>query len=80
MRKVLNISELCMFLNFRKYGRVLNMLREAIMEEFWIFQDSEYVRFLNIQELRKVLNMPEYGWIMSYGRFLNIYGQLFAGF
>ena len=34
MRKVLNISELCMFLNFRKYGRVLNMLREAIMEEF----------------------------------------------
>ena len=28
------VSEFCIFLNFRKYGRVLNMRREAIMEEF----------------------------------------------
>ena len=37
------------------------MRGEAIMEEFSIFQDSGYVRFLHMQELRKVLNMPEYG-------------------
>ena len=53
---------------------------EAIMEEFSIFQDSEYARFLHMQELRKVLNMPEYGWIMSYGRVLNISGQIFTVF
>ena len=40
---------------------------EAIMEEFWILQDSGYARFLHMQELRKVLNMLEYGWIMPYG-------------
>ena len=56
------------------------MRREAIMEEFWIFQDSEYDSFLHIQELHKVLNMPEYGWIVSYGRVLNISGQFFLGF
>ena len=40
---------------------------DAIMEEFWIFQDSKYARFLHMQELHKVLNIPEYGWIMFYG-------------
>ena len=40
---------------------VLNMHWHAIMEVFSIFKDSEYTRFLCIQELPKVLNMPEYG-------------------
>ena len=35
------------------------MRRDAIMEEFWIFQDSEYARFLQMQALRKVLNKAE---------------------
>ena len=48
------------------------------MEEFWIFQDLEYARFLQMQELRKVLYIPDYGWIMSYDRVLNIPGQLFT--
>ena len=61
MCRDLNMSEFCIFLNFCKYRRVLNMGGEAIMEEFSIFQDSEYARFLHMQELRKVLNMPEYG-------------------
>ena len=41
------------------------MRRDAIMEGFWIFQDSKYARFLQMQVLHKVLNMPEYGWKMS---------------
>ena len=53
---------------------------EAIMEEFWILQDSGYARFLHMQELRKVLNMLEYGWMMPYGRVLNKSGQLFTEF
>ena len=28
-----------------------------------ICQDSEYGRVLNMQELHRVLNMPQYGWI-----------------
>ena len=56
------------------------MRQEAIMEEFWIFQDSKYPSFLYMQELGKILNMPEYGWIMSYGRVLNIPGQFLTGF
>ena len=31
---------------------------DAIIKEFWIFQDSEYARFLRMQALHKVLNMP----------------------
>ena len=61
MCRVLNRSEFCIFLIFRKYDRVLGMRREAIMEEFRIFQDSEYARFLHMQELGKVVNLPEYG-------------------
>ena len=34
MRRILNIQEFSIFVNFRKYGRVLNMRRDAIMEEF----------------------------------------------
>ena len=53
---------------------------DAIMEGFRMFQDSEYVRFLRMQVLRKVVNMPEYGYIMSYCRVLNTPGQRFTGF
>ena len=42
-------------------ARVLNMRRDAIMEGFWIFLYSKYARFLRMQVLYKVLNMPEYG-------------------
>ena len=34
------------------------MRRDAIMEGFWIFQDFEYIKFLHMQELHKVLNVP----------------------
>ena len=44
---------------------------DAIKEGFWIFEDSDYACFLRMQALRKVLNIPEYGWIMPYGRVLN---------
>ena len=41
------------------------MLRDAVIEDFWIFQDPKYTRFLHMQGLQKVLNMAEYNWIMS---------------
>ena len=56
------------------------MRRDAIIEGFWIFQGSEYARFLSMQALHKVLHMPEYGWVMSYGKVLNMPGQRFTGF
>ena len=59
MCRVLNISEFRLFVNFRKYDRVLNMRRDTIKEEFWIFQDSVYARFLRMQALQKALHMPE---------------------
>ena len=34
---------------------------DTIMEEFRIFQHSENARFLDMQALYKVLNVPEYG-------------------
>ena len=37
-------------------------------------------RFLRMEALHKVSNMPEYGWIMPYGRVLNMPGQRFTGF
>ena len=58
MGRVLEISEFWIFINFRKYDRILNMRQNAIMEGLWIFQDSEYARFLNMQVLHKVLDMP----------------------
>ena len=62
------VSEFCILVNFRRCDRVLNTHRDATMEGFWIFQDSNYVRFLHMQALHKVLNMPEHSWIMPYGR------------
>ena len=38
----------------------------------WLFQGSEYARFLRMRVLHKVLNMSEFGWIMPFGRVLNI--------
>ena len=43
-----------------------------------MFQDSKYIRFLHMQVLHKVLNMPEYGGMMLYGRVLNMFGQRFT--
>ena len=34
MCQVLDMSEFLIFVNFRKYDRVLNMRRDAIMEKF----------------------------------------------
>ena len=68
------------FLNFLKLDRVLDMRRDAVMEEFWIFQNSKYARFLLMQAFHKTLNMPENCWIMSYGRVFNMPGQRFIGF
>ena len=53
------------FTYLRKYDRVLNMRRDAIMKGFWIFHDSKYAWFLHMQGLYKVLNMPEYGWSLT---------------
>ena len=61
MCQILNMSEFSIFVDFCKYGRVLNMRQDAIMEEFCIFQESEYARFLHMQALHKVLHMPKYG-------------------
>ena len=55
------------------------MFQDAITEAFWIFQDFKYAKFLCMQVLHKVLNMPEYDW-MLYGSVLNMPGQLFIGF
>ena len=35
------------------------MHRDVIMEGFWVFQDSEYARLLDMQVLHKVLKMAE---------------------
>ena len=40
--------------------RVLNISQFQNMPGFWIWQGSEYARE---QELHRVLNMPQYGWI-----------------
>ena len=78
--RVLNISEFSIFVNFRKYDKVMNMSRDVIMKEFWIFYDLEYARFLHMQALRKILDMPEHGWIMLCGRVLKMPDQRFTGF
>ena len=79
MCRILSMSEPWIFVNFRKNDRVLNIGRNAIMEGFWIFQDSEYAMFMR-KVLHKVLNMPQYSWIMPYDRVLNMAGQRFTGF
>ena len=37
----------------------MNMSRDAIMEEFWIFQEWKDDMFLHRQALDKILNMAE---------------------
>ena len=56
MCRVLNMSEFWIFVNFRKYNRILNMRWDAIMRGSCILHDSEYTRFLLMQTLHKVLN------------------------
>ena len=34
------------------------------MSKFWLFQDSKYAQFLHMRGLHKILNMPQYDWIM----------------
>ena len=56
MYRVLNIY-------IRKFSLILQgseIRRIAIMEGFWIFQNSEYTRFLRMQALRKVA--MQYDW------------------
>ena len=59
--RVLNMSEFRIFVDFREYFRVLNMRQDAIMKGFCMFQEFEYARFLHMQAMHKVLNMPKYG-------------------
>ena len=54
------------------------MCREEIMEGF--SPDSDYTRFLRMQALHKVLNIPEHGSKMPHGKVLNMPGQFFTGF
>ena len=37
MCQILNVSELWIFLNFRKYDKGMHMRQYAIIEGFWIF-------------------------------------------
>ena len=57
-------------------SRVVNMRWNAIMEGCWLFKDSEYARFQDMQALQKVLNMPEYSWIMCKQTVLTMAGLL----
>ena len=59
------------FTLFHKCDTILNMPRGAIMEGFWIFQDSGYGKFLHMQALQKVLNVPEFGWIWLHNDWIN---------
>ena len=85
---ILNLWESAEYVLRFKYVRVLNIRKSLViwpsseyaLEGFWIFQDSEYTKFLRLQVLQKVLNMPEYGWIMPYSVVLHMPGQRFAGF
>ena len=70
---VLNFQVYTGFTNFCKYGKVLNMHWDAIMEGLSIFQDFEYVRFLYMQVLHKVLNIRHISHIQTYKKIcLNI--------
>ena len=62
--RVLNFQVFTGFTYFCKYDRVLNISPDAVMEGLWIFQVSKYTKFLHMQVVHKVLNMPEYGWII----------------
>ena len=56
------------FTYFRKYDRLLNMNRNAIIEGFKRFQDSEYARFLGYA---RVTQGSEYAWIWLNNAWLN---------
>ena len=56
------------------------MRRDSIMEGLWMFWNCEYARFLHMPASQKILNMPEFDWIMSYGRVLNMSSKTFTGF
>ena len=91
-RKGLNLWVGSIYVPSFKYVRVLYICKflqiwqgseyasGCIYEKVLIFQDSKYARFLRMQALHKVLNMPEYDWKMSYGRVLNMLGQCFTRF
>ena len=51
------------FACFRKYDRVLNMWRDAIKEEFWMFQNPEFVKFLHMQALRFWICLKNLFWL-----------------
>ena len=61
--RVLNFEGYTGFTYFHKYDKVLNKCRNAIIKELNIpgFQISQ---IFHMQALLKVLNIPEYGWIM----------------
>ena len=37
------------------------MRRDAVIEGFWKLKNSEYAKFLHVQALHWVLNIPKYG-------------------
>ena len=77
--RVLNILNLSIyqgytgFTYFHKCEKFLNQHQDAIMKGFWIFQDSEYSRFLHVRRLHKAPNIAEYD-CSDFGRFLNMHG------
>ena len=61
------------------------MTRFCICVGMQLWKASEYSKILSasclcMQALHKVLNMLEYGWIMPYGRVLNMLGNASQGF
>ena len=72
--RVLSFQGYTGFTYFRKYDKVLSMRRDSIMEEFAVFQDSEYATFLHMQALHKVLNMSEDGWLVLGWTVLTVVG------
>ena len=75
-----------LFTYFRKYDRVLNMCRDAIMGELWIIQKSEYG---NLSAYARVKQGSQFAWTWlnnawincsDYGKVLNMPGQSFRGF
>ena len=78
--KVLEFRVTQGFTYFGRYDSVLNRWCDAIIEGFWIFQDSAYAR---------IKQASEYAWIWlnnvwkncsHYGRVLNMPHQSFTGF
>ena len=71
-----NVRVLWIFVNFRKYDRVLNILRDVIIRvlnipEFQICQVSEYA---------SAAQGFEYAWIMPYDKILNMLVNVSQGF